>query len=97
MEKRVIIAFVLSFAVLYAFRAWFSPEATALRTSVHNKECWCTNEVFMWPSINYQPIQLAKALIGSRPWEKPVALRDEERHKVLPEISEESDPVLKII
>src|ERR1043166_278238 len=28
MEKRVIIAFVLSFAVLYAFRAFFSPPTT---------------------------------------------------------------------
>jgi MoaA/NifB/PqqE/SkfB family radical SAM enzyme len=76
---------------------WFSPEAEALRTSVHNKECWCTNEVFMWPSINYQPIQLAKALIGSRPWEKPEALRDEERLKVFPQTPVQSDPALKVL
>jgi MoaA/NifB/PqqE/SkfB family radical SAM enzyme len=76
---------------------WFSPEAEALRTSVHNKECWCTNEVFMWPSINYQPIQLAKALIGSRPWEKPEALRDDERLKVFPQATVQSDPVLKVL
>ena len=31
MEKRVIIAFVLSFAVLYAFRAFFAPPATPER------------------------------------------------------------------
>jgi MoaA/NifB/PqqE/SkfB family radical SAM enzyme len=49
---------------------WYSPQAQALRRSVHAKECWCTNEVFMWPSINYQPTQLAKALIASRPWTK---------------------------
>lgn len=76
---------------------WLSPEAEALRTSVHNKECWCTNEVFMWPSINYQPIQLAKALIGSRPWEKPEALRDDERLKVFPQPPIQSDPALKIL
>jgi MoaA/NifB/PqqE/SkfB family radical SAM enzyme len=76
---------------------WFSPEAEALRTSVHNKECWCTNEVFMWPSINYQPIQLAKALIGSRPWEKPEALRDDERLKVFPQTPVQSDPALKVL
>lgn len=29
MEKRVIIAFVLSFVVLYAFRSWYSPPATS--------------------------------------------------------------------
>jgi MoaA/NifB/PqqE/SkfB family radical SAM enzyme len=76
---------------------WFSSEAEALRTSVHNKECWCTNEVFMWPSINYQPIQLAKALIGSRPWEKPEALRDDERLKVFPQTPVQSDPALKVL
>lgn len=76
---------------------WFSPEAEALRTSVHNKECWCTNEVFMWPSINYQPIQLVKALIGSRPWEKPEALRDDERLKVFPQTPVQSDPALKVL
>src|SRR5215467_11770265 len=31
MEKRVIIAFVLSFAVLYAFRAYFQPPSTGER------------------------------------------------------------------
>lgn len=76
---------------------WSSPEAEALRTSVHNKECWCTNEVFMWPSINYQPIQLVKALIGSRPWEKPEALRDDERLKVIPQTPVQSDPALKVL
>jgi hypothetical protein len=51
----------------------------------------------MWPSINYQPIQLAKALIGSRPWEKPEALRDDERLKVFPQTPVQSDPALKIL
>ncbi len=58
---------------------WYSPQADALRRSVHAKECWCTNEVFMWPSINYQPMQLAKALVGSRPWTKASPLSDSER------------------
>ncbi len=56
---------------------WFSPEAEALRRSVHAKECWCTNEVFMWPSITYQPMQLAKALVASRPWAKTPRLDSE--------------------
>ncbi|MGA8873906.1 MAG: SPASM domain-containing protein, partial [Candidatus Korobacteraceae bacterium] len=56
---------------------WFSPEADALRRSVHAKECWCTNEVFMWPSITYQPMQLAKALVASRPWAKTPRLDSE--------------------
>lgn len=76
---------------------WFSPEAETLRRSVHNKECWCTNEVFLWPSINYQPVQLAKALLGSRPWEKPEALAEDERLKVFSQVSGPSGPALKVL
>jgi hypothetical protein len=76
---------------------WFSPEADALRKSVHNKECWCTNEVFLWPSINYQPVQLAKALVSSRAWAKADALDDTEKRKVLAGISPQSAPGLKIL
>jgi len=76
---------------------WFSAEADALRKSVHNKECWCTNEVFLWPSINYQPVQLAKALVNSRAWAKAEALDDAEKQKVLAGMSPQSAPGLKII
>jgi MoaA/NifB/PqqE/SkfB family radical SAM enzyme len=76
---------------------WFSPEAETLRRSVHNKECWCTNEVFLWPSINYQPVQLAKALLGSRPWEKPEALGEDERRKVFSQVPGQSGPALKVL
>ena len=69
---------------------WYSPEADALRKSVHNKECWCTNEVFLWPSINYQPLQLAKALIGSRALARIEALNDVEERKVLSGASAQS-------
>jgi MoaA/NifB/PqqE/SkfB family radical SAM enzyme len=47
---------------------WNSPEAVGLRDSIRNKECWCTNEVFLWPSIVFQPVQLARTLVQSRPW-----------------------------
>ena len=33
------------------------------------KECYCTNEVFLWPSITYQPAQLARAMIGAKVWQ----------------------------
>ena len=36
--------------------------------SIRAKECTCTNEVFLWPSIVYQPMQLLRALIGAKPW-----------------------------
>ena len=59
-----------------------SPQAEALRHSVHAKECWCTNEVFLWPSINYQPVHLAKTLLSSRAWTKAEVLDDAERMTV---------------
>ena len=58
---------------------WYGDEARKLRASIRAKECHCTNEIFLWPSVTYQPVQLAKAMIGSRPWKKPDPLRDEER------------------
>ena len=36
---------------------WYSPEAEALRRCIGNRECYCTNEIFMWPSIVFQPTQ----------------------------------------
>jgi len=76
---------------------WYSSQAEALRRSVHAKECWCTNEIFLWPSITYQPVQLAKALIGSRAWAKAEHLGDAERQAVLPKTSPPSHPELKIL
>jgi MoaA/NifB/PqqE/SkfB family radical SAM enzyme len=45
---------------------WDSPEARTLRGQIRAKECWCTNEVFMWPSIVFQPVQLTRAWVGVR-------------------------------
>lgn len=42
---------------------WTSPEADQLRASIDSRACWCTNEVFLWPSIVFQPPQLVRALI----------------------------------
>ncbi len=53
---------------------WWSKEAERLRRSIAHKECWCTTEVFLWTSITYQPVQLAKAMIGGRVWTKPKPL-----------------------
>jgi MoaA/NifB/PqqE/SkfB family radical SAM enzyme len=49
---------------------WWSPEASALRQSIARKECHCTNEVFLWPSIVFQPAQLVRAASGARVWRK---------------------------
>jgi hypothetical protein len=50
---------------------WRSERAVALRRSIAAKECWCTNEVFLWPSITYQPAQLLRALLAAKPWASP--------------------------
>ena len=52
---------------------WNSPEAQALRRSIAARECYCTNEVFLWPSITYQPVQLLKVLSRSKAWRQPSA------------------------
>jgi len=76
---------------------WHSPQAEALRRSVHAKECWCTNEVFMWPSIVYQPVHLAKTLLGSRAWAKAQHMDEAERRKVFTQTPPQSHPELKIL
>ncbi|MGO9272395.1 MAG: radical SAM/SPASM domain-containing protein [Terriglobia bacterium] len=54
---------------------WNSQEAHALRKSIAAKECYCTNEVFLWPSITYQPQQLVRAILGAKVWQgvKPLS------------------------
>ncbi len=47
---------------------WYSDDARALRRAIRAKECHCTNEMFLWPSITFQPLQLARALIAAQPW-----------------------------
>lgn len=47
---------------------WQSEEAKKLRNNIRNKECFCTNEIFLWPSIVFQPLQLAKAMFHIQAW-----------------------------
>ena len=49
---------------------WASEDAKRLRQSIANRECHCTTEVFMWPSITYQPAQLARAMVGGKVWRR---------------------------
>jgi MoaA/NifB/PqqE/SkfB family radical SAM enzyme len=63
---------------------WKSAEAQALRKSIAAKDCYCTNEVFLWPSITYQPPQLVRAMVGAKVWRgiQPLAA-DEKIHATL--------------
>ena len=58
---------------------WRSHLAKDIRKSISAKECFCTNEIFMWPSIVFQPVQLAKAMVGARVWEPVTPLPESER------------------
>jgi hypothetical protein len=52
----------------------FSEAARRLRVSISARECYCTNEIFLWPSITFQPVQLLNAIIRARPWAAPTDL-----------------------
>lgn len=66
------------------FEIWDSPEADRLRASIQAGQCHCTNEVFLWQSVVFQPIQLLKAAVGARIWRRTAA----------PESSEGVRPVI---
>ena len=51
-------------------KLWNSPKAREVRAQVEAKACWCSTEVFLWPSIVFQPLSLARATIGGRVWAK---------------------------
>ena len=58
---------------------WNSPEAHRLRQSIASKACHCTTEVFLWSSIVYQPLSLARAMVGGKVWQRVEALPPAER------------------
>ena len=47
---------------------WYSREAMTLRKSIKNRECYCTNEVFLWPSIVFQPFYLICIMTKVKAW-----------------------------
>src|SRR6185369_1330928 len=58
---------------------WYSDDAQRLRAAIRAKKCYCTNEIFLWPSITFQPVQLIKAMASAKVWRKPVPLPEAER------------------
>ncbi len=49
---------------------WTAHRTNQVRKSIKAKECYCTNEIFMWPSIVFQPIHLAKSMLGAKVWKE---------------------------
>ena len=58
---------------------WAAAETARIRRSIADRECYCTNEIFMWPSIVFQPLHLAKSMLGARVWRKVEPLPPDER------------------
>jgi MoaA/NifB/PqqE/SkfB family radical SAM enzyme len=58
---------------------WSSPEAQSLRKSIAAKNCYCTNEVFLWPSLTYQPEQLLRAMAGAKVWRSVPPLENHDK------------------
>jgi MoaA/NifB/PqqE/SkfB family radical SAM enzyme len=58
---------------------WASEAARNLRASIAAKECHCTTEVFLWPSIVYQPLALLRTMARAGTWRKVTPLRPGER------------------
>lgn len=58
---------------------WNSPRARDLRRSIACKECYCTTEVFLWPSITFQPTHLVKSMLSGEVWKKHAPLPESER------------------
>jgi len=58
---------------------WRSSSTGEIRQSINRKECYCTNEIFMWPSIVFQPAELVKSMIGARAWKRAAPLTANER------------------
>jgi MoaA/NifB/PqqE/SkfB family radical SAM enzyme len=50
---------------------WRGEAARRRRAAVRAGECHCTTEVFLWPSITFQPRHLVRALVGARAWRTP--------------------------
>ena len=64
------------------FEIWRSAHAREVRKSIRAKECYCTNEVFMWPSIVFQPASMVQALWKTKPWQKVEPLEPGEKIEV---------------
>ncbi len=58
---------------------WGSQQARERRQSIGRKECYCTNETFLWPSVVHQAGPFVRSLLGSAAWRRVEGLRPEEK------------------
>jgi AdoMet-dependent heme synthase len=76
---------------------WNSPEAHSLRKSIAAKECYCTNEVFLWPSITYQPQRLVQVMAAAKPWQAIKPLESHEKVAAALDMSAPSSDSEKLV
>ena len=79
---------------------WDSDEARELRELIVRKDCWCTSETFMWPSIVYQPVHLGRVMLGAKVWQTPLPLDESEKFRISEEelaqfVQDSDDPVIQ--
>lgn len=58
---------------------WEQATTEALLDAVSRKQCWCTNETFLWPSITYQPVSMARSMLGAKVWQRVEPMSAAER------------------
>lgn len=58
---------------------WHAHTADSIRKSIKAKECYCTNEIFLWPSIVFQPLHLARSMAKAKVFAKIEPLKDSEK------------------
>jgi MoaA/NifB/PqqE/SkfB family radical SAM enzyme len=63
---------------------WNSEKAVRLRAAIAAKACHCTTEVFLWPSIVYQPTRLVQAMVGAQVWQRVRPLQPDEKLAMAP-------------
>ena len=76
---------------------WSSPEAHSLRKSIAAKDCYCTNEVFLWPSITYQPQRLIQVMTAAKPWQAIKPLESHEKAAAALDLSAPSADSEKLV
>ncbi len=74
---------------------WHAHKTNEIRKSIKAKECYCTNEIFMWPSIVFQPPHLVKSMIGAKVWGKVEPLSPGEKIDYAPAASQMEVPARK--
>jgi hypothetical protein len=59
---------------------WKSKDAEKLRKAIRDKKCFCSNEIFLWPSITFQPFHLISSMLQAKVWQKLPPLETNERY-----------------